>query len=116
MLLTESRREHPDLQFACRLRKRFQTREIVSRLPSLTELTRQVGLVVGTVRHAMDILAWKHLVPTCARPRELSSPPENSGGVDMSFVIAALTWPALIAVPGAPPDRRDLAELARSSS
>jgi DNA-binding GntR family transcriptional regulator len=31
-------------------------------LPSLTELTGQTGLAVGTVRRAIDVLAQEHLV------------------------------------------------------
>ena len=36
----------------------------MSRLPSLTELTSQTGLAVGTVRRAIDILARERLVRT----------------------------------------------------
>ena len=44
--------------------ERIQAGEIVSRLPSLTELTSQTGLAVGTVRRAIDVLAREQLVRT----------------------------------------------------
>jgi DNA-binding GntR family transcriptional regulator len=56
--------QRPYLQLAARLREQIQTAEIVSRLPSLTELAGQTGLTVGTVRRAIDVLAREHLVQT----------------------------------------------------
>jgi GntR family transcriptional regulator len=56
--------EHPYLQLVDRLREQIQAGDIVSRLPSLTELTSQTGLAVGTVRRAIDILAREQLVRT----------------------------------------------------
>ena len=64
VVIDEASPEHPYLQLAARLRERIQAGEIVSRLPSLTELTSQTGLAVGTVRRAIDILAREHLVRT----------------------------------------------------
>lgn len=69
--------EHPYLQLASRLREGIRAGKIVKRLPSLTELTSQTGLAVGTVRHAIDVLAQEQLVRTVlgrgtfviARPR-----------------------------------------------
>jgi GntR family transcriptional regulator len=56
--------QHPYLQLAAQLRERIQAGEIVSRLPSLTELTGQTGLAVGTVRRAISVLAVEDLVRT----------------------------------------------------
>ena len=64
MVIDEALPEHPYLQLAARLRERILGGEIVSRPPSLTELTGQTGLVVGTVRRAIDVLAREHLVRT----------------------------------------------------
>ena len=64
IVIDETSPEHPYLQLAARLRERIRTREIVSRLPSLTELTGQTGLSIGTVRRAIDVLAREHLVRT----------------------------------------------------
>ncbi len=64
VLIDGTSSEHPYLQLAARLRDRIQAGEIVSRLPSLTELTGQTGLAVGTVRRAIDVLAQEHLVRT----------------------------------------------------
>jgi hypothetical protein len=52
VVIDEVSPEHPYLQAG----------EIVSRLPSLTELTGQTGLAVGTVRRAIDVLAREHLM------------------------------------------------------
>jgi DNA-binding GntR family transcriptional regulator len=52
------------------LRERIQAGEIVSRLPSLTELTGQTGLAVGTVRRAVDVLVREHLVRTVPGRRQ----------------------------------------------
>jgi GntR family transcriptional regulator len=64
VVIDEASPEHPYLQLAASLRRRIQGGEIVSRLPSLTELTSQTGLAVGTVRRAIDVLAREHLVRT----------------------------------------------------
>jgi DNA-binding GntR family transcriptional regulator len=64
VVIDETSPEHPYLQLAADLRAQIETGMIVSRLPSLTELTGQTGLAVGTVRRAIDILAREHLVRT----------------------------------------------------
>lgn len=56
--------EHPYRQLAAQLRGQIQHGQITSRLPSITTLTAQTGLAVGTVRRAIDILAQEHLVET----------------------------------------------------
>jgi DNA-binding GntR family transcriptional regulator len=55
---------HPYQQHARHLRERIKRGEITSQLPSITDLTEQTGLVVGTVRRAIDILANEGLVQT----------------------------------------------------
>jgi DNA-binding GntR family transcriptional regulator len=64
IVIDETSPEHPYLQLAARLRERIQAQEIVSRLPSLTELTGQTGLSIATVRRAIDVLARENLVRT----------------------------------------------------
>jgi DNA-binding GntR family transcriptional regulator len=56
--------EHPYGQVAAQLRERIERGEITSQLPSITELTAQTGLAVGTVRRAVDILVKEGLVHT----------------------------------------------------
>jgi GntR family transcriptional regulator len=54
--------EHPYKQLAAQLRDQIQRGEIASQLPSLTGLTAQTGLAVGTVRRAIDVLVKEGLV------------------------------------------------------
>jgi DNA-binding GntR family transcriptional regulator len=54
--------EHPYRQLAARLRERIRSGEIISQLPSLTDLTSQTGLATGTVRRAIAVLADEGLV------------------------------------------------------
>lgn len=54
--------EHAYLQLAARLRDRIASGEIVAQLPSLTQLTKETGLAVGTVRRAINMLTGEHLV------------------------------------------------------
>lgn len=54
--------EHPYRQLAARLRERIQSGEIAAQLPSVTKLTSQTGLPVGTVRRAINELAREDLV------------------------------------------------------
>jgi DNA-binding GntR family transcriptional regulator len=56
--------EHAYLQLAAMLRERVVSGEIASKLPSLTELTAETRLAVGTVRRAISVLAREHLVRT----------------------------------------------------
>lgn len=46
------------------LRRRIQEGEITSVLPSLTQLTQETGLAMGTVRRAIKILQDEGLVVT----------------------------------------------------
>jgi GntR family transcriptional regulator len=93
VVIDEISPEHPYLQLAARLREQIQTGEIVSRLPSLTGLTGQTGLAVGTVRRAIEVLAQEDLVRTVP----------GSG----TFVIAAQRQPACTGR-GALSDRKGL--------
>jgi DNA-binding GntR family transcriptional regulator len=56
--------EHPYRQLATQLRERIEHSEITGQLPSITELTAQTGLAVGTVRRGIDLLAKEGLVQT----------------------------------------------------
>jgi GntR family transcriptional regulator len=56
--------EHPYQQLAAKLRAQIQRGEITSQWPSITDLTTQTGLAVGTVRRAIDILVKEGLVQT----------------------------------------------------
>jgi GntR family transcriptional regulator len=56
--------EHPYVQVAAMLRRRIQQGEITSVLPSLTQLTEETGLAMGTVRRAVKILVDEGLVET----------------------------------------------------
>jgi DNA-binding GntR family transcriptional regulator len=56
--------EHPYRQLAAHLRGQIERGEIASQVPSITELTAQTGLAVGTVRRAIDILVKEGLVQT----------------------------------------------------
>jgi|HubBroStandDraft_4_1064222.scaffolds.fasta_scaffold726427_2 DNA-binding GntR family transcriptional regulator len=56
--------QHPYLQLAGRLRERIRSGQISARLPSLSDLTSETGLAVGTVRRAIDLLAEEGLVRT----------------------------------------------------
>jgi GntR family transcriptional regulator len=56
--------EHPYRQLAAWLREQIRSGQIIAQLPSLTDLTSQTGLAVGTVRRAIDILAQEGLVRT----------------------------------------------------
>jgi GntR family transcriptional regulator len=52
------------VQLATRLRERIARGEIASQVPSLTALTAETGLAVGTVRRAIGILTRERLVQT----------------------------------------------------
>ena len=56
--------EHPYQQLARQLRQQIETGKIVSQLPSITDLTAQTGLAVGTVRRAINILVKEELAQT----------------------------------------------------
>jgi DNA-binding GntR family transcriptional regulator len=55
---------HAYLQLAALLRMRIVSGEIEAKLPSLTELTAETRLAVGTVRRAIGVLAREQLVQT----------------------------------------------------
>ena len=54
--------EHAYVQLAAFLRQRILSGKIASKVPSLTELTDETHLAVGTVRRAIDVLARERLV------------------------------------------------------
>jgi DNA-binding GntR family transcriptional regulator len=56
--------EHPYRQVAIQMREQIQRGEITRQLPSITELTAETGLAVGTVRRGIDILVKEGLVQT----------------------------------------------------
>jgi len=62
--IDESSPEHSYRQLAELLRARIAGGEITSRLPSITELTEETGLAVGTVRRAIKVLIDDGLVHT----------------------------------------------------
>jgi GntR family transcriptional regulator len=62
MKIDNTSSEHAYLQLAGLLRKRIESGEIAARLPSLTDLTAQTHLAVGTVRRAIEILERERLV------------------------------------------------------
>lgn len=56
--------EHPYKQLARQLREHIESGKITSHLRSITDLTAQTGLAVGTVRRAINILVKEGLVQT----------------------------------------------------
>jgi GntR family transcriptional regulator len=56
--------EHPYEQLARQLREQVGSGRIASQLPSITDLTAETGLAVGTVRRAINILVKEGLVQT----------------------------------------------------
>jgi DNA-binding GntR family transcriptional regulator len=56
--------EHTYPQLAAHLRWQIERGEITSQLPSITELSAQTGLAVGTVRRAINILVNEGLAET----------------------------------------------------
>jgi GntR family transcriptional regulator len=62
--IDETSPEHPYLQLAGLLRADIKSGKITSQLPSITMLTEQTGLAVGTVRRAINILVKEGLVET----------------------------------------------------
>jgi DNA-binding GntR family transcriptional regulator len=56
--------EHPYQQLAGQLREQIESGRITSQLPSITDLTAQTGLAVGTVRRAINILVKEGLAQT----------------------------------------------------
>ena len=64
MKIDETSPEHPYLQLAGLLRADIQSGKITSQLPSITTLTEDTRLAVGTVRRAINILVQEGLVET----------------------------------------------------
>ncbi len=64
MKIDNSSPEHAYQQLAAQLRQRIISGQIASKLPSLTDLTAETHLAVGTVRRAIDVLARERLVQT----------------------------------------------------
>lgn len=56
--------QHPYEQLASQLRRQITGGQISLQLPSITELTAQTGLAVGTVRRAISILVTEGLGQT----------------------------------------------------
>jgi len=54
--------DHAYVQLAELLRQRILSGDIAPRLPSLTDLTGETHLAVGTVRRAIEVLACERLV------------------------------------------------------
>jgi DNA-binding GntR family transcriptional regulator len=54
----------PNQQLAAQLRGQIKSSEITFQLPSVTDLTTETGLAVGTVRRAIDILVKEGAVQT----------------------------------------------------
>ena len=55
---------HPYEQLARQLREQIRSGKITSQLPSITYLTEETGLAVGTVRRAINVLVKEGLVQT----------------------------------------------------
>ena len=64
MQIDETSPEHPYLQLAGLLRADIESGKITSQLPSITQLTEETRLAVGTVRRAINILVKEGLVET----------------------------------------------------
>jgi GntR family transcriptional regulator len=62
--IDETSPEHPYLQLAGLLRADIESGKITSQLPSITMITEETGLAVGTVRRAVNILVKEGLVET----------------------------------------------------
>jgi GntR family transcriptional regulator len=62
--IDETSPEHPYVQLAGLLRARIRSGDIASQLPSITQLTEETGLAVGTVRRSIAILVKEGLVET----------------------------------------------------
>jgi DNA-binding GntR family transcriptional regulator len=62
--IDETSPEHPYLQLAGLLRADIASGKIANQLPSITKLTEDTRLAVGTVRRAINILVKEGLVET----------------------------------------------------
>ncbi len=94
MKIDETSPEHSYRQLAELLRARIIAGEITTVVPSITELTEETGLAVGTVRRAIKILVEDGLVRTVpgrgtyvadsvrTKPPGSSAPPSGSRAQD----------------------------------
>ena len=64
MKIDETSRDHPYQQLAGFLRADIASGKITNQLPSITKLTEETELAVGTVRRAINILVKEGLVET----------------------------------------------------
>jgi GntR family transcriptional regulator len=62
--IDETSPEHPYLQLAGLLRADIESGKITNQIPSITKLTEETRLAVGTVRRAINILVQEGLVET----------------------------------------------------
>jgi GntR family transcriptional regulator len=62
--IDETSPEHPYVQLAGLLRADIASGKITNQLPSITKLTEETHLAVGTVRRAINILVNEGLVET----------------------------------------------------
>jgi GntR family transcriptional regulator len=62
--IDETSPEHPYVQLAALLRADIESGKITNQLPSITKLTEETRLAVGTVRRAINILVQEGLVET----------------------------------------------------
>ena len=90
MQIDETSPEHPYLQLAGLLRADIESGKITSQLPSITQLTEETGLAVGTVRRAINILVKEGLVETVPGRGTfvVERRPGRSGGTDDRHVPA----------------------------
>ena len=90
MQIDETSPEHPYLQLAGLLRADIKSGKITSQLPSITTLTEETGLAVGTVRRAINILVKEGLVETVPGRGTfvVERRPGRSGGTDDRHVPA----------------------------
>jgi len=82
--IDETSPEHPYLQLAGLLRADIESGKITSQLPSITQLTEETGLAVGTVRRAINILVKEGRVETVPGRGTfvIERRPGRSGGAD----------------------------------
>jgi GntR family transcriptional regulator len=80
--IDETSPEHPYLQLAGLLRADIQAGKITNQLPSITKLTEETRLAVGTVRRAINILVKEGLVETVPGRGTfvIEQRPQRSGG------------------------------------
>ncbi|HTW02149.1 MAG TPA: winged helix-turn-helix domain-containing protein [Streptosporangiaceae bacterium] len=82
MKIDETSPEHPYLQLAGLLRADIESGKITNQIPSITKLTEETRLAVGTVRRAINILVKEGLVETVPGRGTfvVEQRPQRSGG------------------------------------